>query len=106
MKKIIFFLIIVFIITGCKKEDPFEIESIEKCISGNWLCTYGVEIINNDTIELFKNGVKYKYYYGLIESYPAEIQIQIDSNNYHYIETEEYPNNNSSQSIYNYSLPN
>jgi hypothetical protein len=105
MKSRIYSIAIIFVFFCCKKEKP--IESLGKSIIGNWNCISGIELINNDTVDYFQNGIKHQYWGGKrYNSYTGSITLQIDNINYHFLETmgEGYIDP-LVQETYDYSLP-
>ncbi len=104
MKQLILIIFSMIMLVSCNKKDN-EIEKMY-CITGDWNCVRGVEIINNDTVELFDNGTKYNYWYGERQnSYTAEISLSIEPTGLYYFKE----NINGLQidttlgNIYNYS---
>lgn len=105
MKQLILIIFSMIMLLSCNKKDN-EIEKMH-CITGDWNCVRGVEIINNDTVELFDNGTKYNYWYGERQnSYAAEISLSIKPTGlYHFKETiNGLPIDTTLGNIYNYSL--
>ena len=104
MKQSVLFLFSMILLLSCYKKGD-EIEKMY-CITGNWKCVSGIEIINNDTVELLQNGIKYKYWYGeRQDSYTADINLSLESNGlYHYEENiDDLQIDTTEGNIYNYS---
>ena len=74
------------ILFSCDKKDN-EVPK-KYCITGDWKCVSGIEIINNDTVEMFKNEIKYKYWAGdRQKSYSGHLSLSIEPNGLcHFVE--------------------
>jgi hypothetical protein len=63
-------ILISLLLTSCHKEpvpDPGHY-ILSGCLPGTWEQVYGVKIIEGDTLELFENGNRYTFWYGVRES--------------------------------------